>query len=64
MESPPFLCKRSVLKNGTPECAESSHVASYAEGIAYVDGFILQIKARRRGGQAIVMAKKTVLMES
>ena len=64
MESPPFLCKRPVLKNGIPECAESSHVAPYGERIAYVDSFILQIKAKRRDGQAIVMAKKTMLMES
>ena len=45
-----------IVQNGTVECSESAHVASYLAGIVYVDIGSLQIKTKIRGEEAVVIA--------
>lgn len=46
----------TIVRNGTVECSESAHVASYLDGIVYADTGSLQIKSKIRGGESIVIA--------
>ena len=45
-----------IVQNGTVECSESAHVASYLAGIVYVDIGSLQIKTKICGEEAVVIA--------
>ena len=45
-----------IVQNGTVECSESAHVASYLAGIVYVDIGSLQIKTKIYGEEAVVIA--------
>lgn len=45
-----------IVQNGTVECSESAHVASYLAGIVYVDIGSLQIKTKICGEEALVIA--------
>ena len=45
-----------IVQNGTVECSESAHVASYLAGIVFVDTGSLQIKTKICGEKAIVIA--------
>ena len=45
-----------IVQNGTVECSESAHVASYLAGLVYVDNGNLQIKTKIRGEEAVVIA--------
>ena len=45
-----------ILRNGTEECSESAHVASYFAGIVYADIGSLQIKMKICGEEAVVIA--------
>lgn len=45
-----------IVQNGTVECSERAHVASYLAGIVYVDIGSLQIKTKICGEEALVIA--------
>ena len=45
-----------VVKNGTVDCSESSHVASYREGIVFADTEGCQIKAEIHSQKVTVVA--------
>ena len=46
----------TIVQNGTVECSESAHLASYLDGIVYADTGSLQIKLKIHGGESIVIA--------
>jgi hypothetical protein len=50
------LEETTIVRNGTVECGESAHAASYLDGIVYADTGSLQIKSKTPGEESVVIA--------
>ncbi|CAB3982119.1 Hypothetical predicted protein [Paramuricea clavata] len=50
------LEETTIVRNGTVDCSESAHAASYLDGIVYADTGTLQIKLKIPGEESVVIA--------